>query len=149
MIDLTFLKPLVAQVLQDENKEWTIQGFGFLRTYFGFPINPKRYRLNLWDHQFTVPNVSTIHDHPWDFKSIIIAGEFANQRYNMETNSYNPTHSYATMKTGVGGKLDFSTTKTCALYPKNEELYFHGDTYQQLANEIHETKFVDGSVTLN
>ena len=81
--DLTFLKPLVATIMQDDRRSWTVQGFGFLRTYFGPPNAPKMYRLNLWDHHFTVPNVSTIHDHPWDFTSVIVAGEFANQRYNI------------------------------------------------------------------
>ena len=146
--DITFVKPLVASILRDTNREWTVQGFGFLRTYFGPPERPKKYRLNLWDSNFTVPNVSTIHDHPWDFKSLIVAGGFINQRYDMQIDG-NGTHSYATLKTGIGGKLDFSTTKTCSLYPKEKEYYVAGDVYFQLANEIHETLFKDGSVTLN
>ena len=147
--DLTFVKPLVATILRDKNREWTVQGFGFLRTYFGPPEIPKKYRLNLWDHQFTVPNVSTIHDHPWDFKSLIVAGEFTNQRYNMEINDTLPTHDYATLKTGEGGELIRSTTKSCILYAKYIESYEPGDTYSQKADEIHETLFLDGSVTLN
>ena len=27
--DLTFLKPLVSSILQDERRSWTVQGFGF------------------------------------------------------------------------------------------------------------------------
>jgi len=148
--DLTFLKPLVASVLQDDRREWTVQGFGFLRTYFGPADAPKRYRLNLWDSHFTVPNVSTIHDHPWDFKSVIIAGEFTNQRYVMQ--DFVPgeaTHSFTTIKTGEGGGLEKSAVETCFLSPEWEEDYGPGDTYSQRADEIHETKFTDGSVTLN
>lgn len=145
--DLTFLKPLVATILRDRNREWTVQGFGFLRTYFGSPEQPKKYRLNLWDSRLTVPNVSTIHDHPWDFKSVIIAGHFENQRYQMQ-NDGNKTHNYAILKTGIGGMLS-NDIKTCSLYPDIPEIYLPGDTYSQKANEIHETKFLDGSVTIN
>ena len=81
--DLTFLRPLVRRVLEDRHSKWTVQGFGFLRTYFGPPDAPKKFRLNLWDSDFTIPNVSTIHDHPWSFKSIIVAGDFYNQRYRL------------------------------------------------------------------
>jgi len=148
-IDISFLKPIVANVLEDENRNWTIQGFGFLRTYFGTKNNPKRYRLNLWDNRFTIPNVSTIHDHPWDFKSVIIAGEFLNQRYELENDESNPTHNYTILKTGEGGGLTKTDPKACKLIPYNEEFYLPGNIYSQKANEIHETKFVNGSVTLN
>jgi hypothetical protein len=152
--DLTFLKPLVASVLRDSHREWTVQGFGFLRTYFGPADAPKRFRLNLWDHRFTVPNVSTIHDHPWDFTSIVIAGEFANQRYTMkalpvQVEPIKYTHAFTTLKTGVGGGLEKSAFNACVLEPKPEELYRPGDVYHQRADEIHETLFADGTVTLN
>lgn len=153
--DLTFLKPLVANVLQDDKRAWTVQGFGFLRTYFGPASAPKMYRLNLWDSHFTVPNVSTIHDHPWDFVSVIVAGEFINQRYDQCTRDYSKpdpgqfTHAFTTIKTGEGGGLEKSAIRSCVLDPSREEHYLPGDVYGQRANEIHETKFADGSVTLN
>ncbi len=149
--DLTFLKPLVVQVLQDERRDWTVQGFGFLRTYFGPVANPKRFRLNLWDNRFTTPNVSTIHDHPWDFTSVIVAGEFINQRYHMAVRSAGVecTHAYTTLKTGIGGGLVKSDFNACILVPLHEEHYRPGNVYAQVAEEIHETKFKDGSVTLN
>jgi len=147
--NIEFIKPLVATILRDKTREWTVQGFGFLRTYFGPPETPKMYRLNLWNNKFTVPNVSTIHDHPWDFKSLIVAGEFANQRYDMEINSSNPTHSFTIIKTGEGGGLSKSPIQVCQLYPQTPEIYKAGDNYAQTADEIHETKFQDGSITLN
>lgn len=148
MNNLNFTKALVSSILRDEHRAWTIQGFGFLRTYFGPNSNPKQYRINLWDSRFTIPNVSTIHDHPWDFNSLIIAGLFKNQRYDLIEDA-DPTHKYAILKTGVGGKLDFDTTKSCHLAPKKIEVYCAGETYSQKADEIHETLFSNGSVTLN
>jgi hypothetical protein len=150
MDNLTFLKPLVADVLRDDHRRWTVQGFGFLRTYFGPPGQPKRFRLNLWDSAFTVPNVSVIHDHPWDFQSVIIAGEFRNQRYIMDmADKFAPQYSYTTIKTGEGGGLVREDTQVCGLTPKPREFYYQGDVYHQAACEIHETRFEDGTVTLN
>jgi hypothetical protein len=152
MTDITFLKPLVASVMQDDRREWTVQGFGFLRTYFGPAETPKKFRLNLWDHRFTVPNVSTIHDHPWDFTSVIVAGEFCNVRYKMKhpkLTDITPTHAYTTIKCGVGGGMTKSDFNACELVSGFEEDYYPGDIYRQRAAEIHETIFVDGAVTLN
>jgi hypothetical protein len=152
--DLTFVRPLVASILRDEHREWSVQGFGFLRTYFGPADAPKAFRLNLWDRRFKVPNVSTIHDHPWDFKSIIVAGQFANLRYEMEhlPIQIKPvicTHAFTTIRTGEGGGQEKDAINSCVLVPKPIEYYIPGDTYHQRADEIHETLFLDGAVTLN
>lgn len=149
MTDLMFLKPLVARVLQDNRHQWTVQGFGFLRTYFGPADNPKRFRLNLWDHRFSVKNVSTIHDHPWDLTSLIIAGHMQNQRYVLADYGATPSHSYTTIRTGEGGGLIKDPTRLAYLEPKLREIYDPGESYSQKADEIHETIFDDGTVTLN
>jgi hypothetical protein len=150
--DLTFVKPLVAGILRDTTREWTVQGFGFLRTYFGPPDAPKQFRLNLWDSEFTVPNVSVIHDHPWDFKSLIVAGETGNQRYLISKlkSLGAPTHAVTTITCGVEGKgAKYTSWDACVLTPEPFEHYYAGHVYAQRAREIHETKFLDGSVTLN
>ena len=151
--DLTFLKPLVSSILQDERRSWTVQGFGFLRTYFGPADAPKKFRLNLWDSRFTVSGVSTIHDHPWDFKSVVVAGDFSNQRYHMRRSvgglDLGPSHSFTTIKTGEGGGLEKSATEHCMLERQPTEHYHAGEAYYQRADEIHETYFADGAVTLN
>lgn len=149
LASLTYLKPLVARVLRDYNTIWSVQGFGMMRTYFGPPDNPKEFRLNLWDSRLAVPGVSTIHDHPWDFESIIVSGAFINQRFHFETDYDRATHVYTTIKTGEGGGMEKSPTKTCILEPSRPELYQPGDIYRQKANEIHETIYVDGCITLN
>lgn len=154
--DVRFLRPLIENILRHPTRaEWTVQGFGFLRTYFGGGDNPKKFRLNLWDHHFTVPDVSTIHDHPWDFTSIIVAGEFHNQRYDMvthDTDRVRPmawTHVFSTIRCGEGGGMEHDAAEHCVLNPKVPEHYNVGDIYHQKADEIHQTLFEDGSVTLN
>jgi len=157
---LTFVKPLVERVLRDPNSQWTVQGFGFLRTYFGGPDNPKEFRLNVWDSRLSVPNVSTIHDHPWHFDSLIVAGRFSNQRYLMvadldEPPALDPVPSiarhfaYTTIKTGEGGGMEKTPVRYAILKPWAVEPYNPGDTYHQESDEIHETLFTDGCVTLN
>lgn len=149
---LTFVKPLVERVLRApyaENK-WTVQGFGFLRTYFGPGENSKRFRLNLWDSRFTVPKVSTIHTHPWHFKSLIVGGQFCNVRYKTDSDSRRKaTHSFMQIKTGEGGGPEHSKPSPICLDACKPELYMPGETYFQSADEIHETFFKDGSVTIN
>lgn len=150
---LEFTRALVRSILLDKNREWTAQGFGFLRTYFGPADRPKQYRLNLWDKAFTVPNVSTIHDHPWDFRSLIVAGQTANQRYDKAPENWSnldPTHTFSTIKTGINSDLVKSEPRHCTLIPaRDREDYKIGDIYAQRASEIHETSFLDGSITLN
>lgn len=149
--DLTFLKPLVANIMQDDRRIWTAQGFGFLRTYFGPAGNAKKFRLNLWHRRFTVPNVSTIHDHPWDLTSVIVVGQLVNQRYCLRDLSENRwrAFNYTTIKTGEGGGLEKSPVMAGTLDPYPNEVYRPGDSYKQHAEEIHETIFADGTVTLN
>lgn len=153
--DLTFIKPLVSAVLQDDRREWTAQGFGFLRTYFGPADAPKKFRLNLWNRRFTVPNVSTIHDHPWDLTSLIVAGQLVNMRYCLRDirsgprPTVGPTHDFTTIKTGEGGGLEKAPVQYCELDPYPTEVYRPGMSYKQHAEEVHETIFADGTVTLN
>lgn len=151
-MNLTFLKPLVAQILRDQNTSWSVQGFGMMRAYFGPPDNPKEFRLNLWDSRLAVPNVSTIHDHPWHFESVVVAGHFTNQRYDLRAAGVEidaPTHQFTTIKTGEGGGMEKSPILLAQLHPYFTEVYQAGDRYSQNAEEIHETIYTDGCVTLN
>lgn len=148
--NLRYLGPLVEQILRNPARDWSIQGFGMLRTYFGPAHDCKRFRLNLWDSRFAVPGVSTIHDHPWHFRSIIVAGAFCNVRYTLNgLINYTATHAYRTIKTGEDGGPEMSQIQNCNLLPHRPELYKAGDEYNQGSDEIHETIYSDGCVTLN
>lgn len=149
-----FIKPLIEQFLRDPDtidRNWTVQGFGMLRTYFGPNNDRKRFRLNLWDDRLAVPNVSTIHDHPWHFESMIVAGVFVNRRFTMlPPSEYGcPTHTYTTIKTGEGGGIVKSEFQTAGLRSGPVELYEDGAIYSQLADEIHESVPARGTITLN
>lgn len=63
-------------------------------------------------------------------------------------NGYKPTHEYTIIKTGEGGGLK-GNSNVCNLILSSEANYNEGDSYSQKANEIHETTFKDGTITLN
>lgn len=137
------LRASVQAILeQPAGFDWTVQGFGFLRTYFG----GKRWRLNVWDSALAT-NASTIHDHPWQFQSWIISGHFDNQRY-AEIFDAAPTHRWMLLHTGVGGGPTPQGGLAC-LRARPLEHYAPGDTYFQAADEVHESFYGDGTVTLN
>lgn len=125
--------------------EWTVQGFGMLRTYLDAE---KRYRLNVWHKSLAVPGVSVIHDHPWDFKSLILAGQFYNTRYVEDVLNSEATHMGQRIRTGEGGGPE-GKPFSVALAAVHREVYWDGDVYCQGAEEIHKSEYEDGTVTLN
>lgn len=142
-------RALVKTVLMyPRNHRWTLQGFGFLRTYLPFGPNAKRFRLNVWDNDLTLPGVSIIHDHPWDFTSWIINGEFRNLRF-VEDHFNGEEYMHMRIKCGeTGGSLG-TDALPIRLRAMPVECYTTGDIYQQRADEIHLSAFDQGTVTLN
>lgn len=148
--DVRFLKPLVEQLLREPDyHEWTVQGFGMLRTYIGPESNPSKFRLNIWDSRFAVPEVSTIHDHPWHFDSVIVAGAFCNVRYREDKNRTAYTHESMLIIPGPDGGPTKQPTEGAHLTALTPELYVAGDVYYQSADEIHQSIPYNGTVTLN
>lgn len=136
-----------AHVL-DQHKDfaWTVQGFGMIRTY----LDPeKEWRLNVWDNRLKIRGVSEIHDHPWDFESWVLAGEIANTRFHESDPKEGALpFQHIEIVTGEGGgplgEVD-SRYLLCA----RPEIYLVGQGYRQERKEIHITKAVPGTVTLN
>jgi hypothetical protein len=124
--------------------EWSVQGFGMLRTYLDAN---KRFRLNIWDSNLAVPDVSLIHNHPWDFYSYIISGKFTNVRYFKDPNG--DEYDWMVIKTGEGGGPDGRSgtiRMSPAIFP---QCYHQGDVYNQESTEIHKSMYTNGTVTLN
>lgn len=129
---------------------WTVQGFGMVRTY----LDPaKEWRLNVWDDRLRyVDTVSDIHDHPWSFRSWVLAGQIENQRFRHlcreEGDEPHLTHSMVEIKTGEeGGRVGPITSEI--LFPGPKELYVAGQDYAQNLSEVHRTVATRGCVTLN
>lgn len=147
--EIAAVRAVVQTVLErPAGFKWTVQGFGMMRTYFGGP--DKMWRLNVWDSKLAVDQVSVIHDHPWDFTSWILAGEFTNTRFRPWPFSGMTARLYdwAVIRTGEGGGPEGEGGRMW-LEPQPPEVYLPGHSYRQRAKEIHFSSFIDGTVTIN
>ena len=132
---------------------WQYQGLGMFRFYLA-----KDLRLHLWDPSQAVPEVSTIHTHPWNLHSEVLLGTICNQRYAVtETLSgraisltdggkeVGNTRSFWRQKLqcGVGGCLKddprLVVLERLPLETYSCEGVHVGNNYSQRAYEIHET----------
>lgn len=127
------------------DREWSIQGFGMLRTYLD---DERVERLHIWDTGQAVEDVSTIHDHPWDFTSRIVRGEIRNQRFVIHApTSGHPEFISARIRCGEGGGLVTEPAKV-TICSEAVERYEAGGTYSMLAPELHESFPTRGAVTV-
>jgi len=151
-MNLEVVKPLVKGILEaslcEAKKgnpgpypfEWTLQGLGMLRTYFGQSL-----RLHVWDSRYSV-GASEMHTHPWDMESFVVVGGITNIRYGPGLDEI-PNFWEQKIKCGAGGGLEGSPKKV-SLREFSPQLIKPGETYKQEAWEIHTSHPHDGTVTL-
>lgn len=126
--------------------EWSIQGFGMLRCYLS-----NATRLHIWSkaHQKT----SNIHDHPWDFTSIVLSGQIVDTNYIVtrhgmaEHLTEQPTHAMRTISCGPGG-CPHDDVVGVTLLETNRTHHKLGAVYSLKHDDLHETKFSSGAVTI-
>lgn len=125
-------------------KGWTVQGLGMLRLF----LTPdKKRRLHIWHSHLKVSDVSTKHTHPWDLSSVVVSGKLINHRYDEFEDVVNPSHNRVLIRCGMDG-CTLEPPTPVGLLPHPAEIYEVGQTYSQLAREIHDTGYVDGTVTV-
>lgn len=136
---------LVLSILQKwRSYEWTIQGFGFIRTKI-----QNVGRIHVWDSRLMTRYVSTMHTHPWPLKSAIISGELINQRFQeVEPIRNGVPYMHSRIATGEGGGLIGEPREVRMLPVDDPEFYLPGCTYEQKPEEIHRSIPQDGTVTL-
>lgn len=141
-------KLIVRKILERSDAyDWSIQGLGMLRMYLNDKSQSNMLRLHVWDSRYKVVNVSPIHDHPWDFESVIVAGAVKQTRYMENAGGYSKQlFNFCTIKCGAGA-CTLSEKTEILLSPFYEE-YREGQTYTQKKSEIHESFPEDGTVTL-
>ena len=147
-----------------DEHDWQVQGFGMLRTYLPGEAEP---RLQVWDQRLATWGNNAIHDHPWKFRSTIIAGRIYNQRYKIDAlcpdcgerggeakfgcphGSFLPNGHVTEIKPGTrGGLLSSRPVHPCRITPEPLEVYAMGDSYEQTHREMHLTRYAQGTVTL-
>lgn len=128
---------------------WELQGFGMLRCYL-----PGDLRLQVWDNTYAVPGVTTIHDHPWNFESLIVAGELLNERFGEvdptdQEGGPSATHMCRNIIPGVGlRRAGDGEDQPAYLVSYGTERYTAGMVYEQRYYELHESRPSRGTVTL-
>lgn len=126
-----------------ERHEWSVQGFGMLRTYLSPDL-----RLHIWDLDYRVSSVSDIHDHPWHFESIVLSGTIENRRYHIKQGAES-THHRGRIVCGPNpvehGAKD---VEPVGLEQWCEGIFKPGDTYRMRADELHASIPSPGTVTL-
>ena len=138
-MDIALHRALVRTILEHaEDYPWTMQDIGLL----GLRLDDRReYRLQVWDPSSAVGD-PPVHDHPFDFTSTVVAGEMTNTRYEEDPSGveyhrmrYTPPNEDAQQVDTV--RLAGSPTTLAA-----------GESYSQLAHELHDSRQVPGTVTI-
>lgn len=144
-----FIKKILEQSLLHaqgihNNTGWQIQGLGMLRLYLD-----KTVRLHVWHNGLVYPDTpSVIHNHPWEFVSRVIVGTLRNVRYTVASAGKNPNHHVAKILCGVGGGIIQESVKDVEMEISTVDEYKAGETYYQASDELHNTVFQNGTVTL-
>lgn len=143
---------LVKFILENADRfPWSIQGLGMLRLYLSPAV-----RLHVWSGEAKRPDVSTRHDHPWDFESTIVSGYITNVLYRftfrapfVDTDELSGFENYMEQQIvcGPGGGMD-AEPKPVELSIDHVRTYGPGETYSQDRNAIHESQPTDGTVTI-
>ena len=132
---------LVRSILEAPlGRRWSIQGFGMLRLY----LSPDQ-RIHVWSAEHRVADVSDVHDHPWHFRSDVIAGRMRNQRFR-EAGEGQPYFG-ATIQCGAGARL-VEPPRPVRLQAGPIEVYGPGESYAQRAQELHRSDPEPGTVTI-
>lgn len=126
------------------NREWSVQGLGMLRTYLD---SEHVFRLHIWDSQFRIPDVSPIHDHPWDMESIVVFGRLHQFRYT-ELFAGDSSKNFEVAYIKCGANAEVLSRGQVTLSRGVLETYIAGQSYAQRAEEIHESRPEDGTVTI-
>lgn len=144
--NIDICRALVRNVMDNSAQiKWSLQGLGMLRFYLTEDI-----RMHIWDGESAADGVSTIHTHPWDFTSLVIAGRAVNQRFEeraMESPQGEQTYLRQMIRCGEGGGLE-GEPGLVFLMPQPPEIVTAGYSYSQGAREIHESRPDDGAVTI-
>lgn len=140
----------VRDVLENwPDHEWQVQGFGMLRTYLPGETEP---RLQVWDQRLACWGNNAIHDHPWRFRSTIVAGTVFNQRFDISDRSKSPATRMGSITDIIpgtrGGQLSERPVKTCWITPQPVEVYSMSDQYWQTHREMHLTRYTQSTITL-
>lgn len=150
-------RELIAGILRQPlacGRTWSYQGLGMLRTNLD---EGGRMRLNVWNSNLVIPDISCVHTHPWDLKSYVINGTITNVRFQRMGDGFehllrDDGWDASGMVLGCGthpNGAKLSGQYNITLFPQHAEHYGTGEVYEQGRDEIHRSIASSGCVTLN
>ena len=133
------LKALVWAILtRAEAFPWRMQDGGLLGLWLD---HHREHRLHVWAPELLAED-PPIHDHPFDFTSTIVVGELVNTRYIEGASG----REHVRERYVLGNDQD-RCVDTVRLEGAATTLG-EGDSYEQLAPELHDSRQVPGTVTV-
>jgi len=138
-MDLALTQALVRTILEHaEDHPWRMQDIGLL----GLRLDDRReHRLHVWGPAYSV-GAPPVHDHPYDFTSLVVAGEMTNTRYVEHSSG----DGYSRVRYAVADE-EARTTDSVAL-TGSATVQRAGDEYSQRAEELHDSRQTPGTVTI-
>lgn len=144
--DLPMLRAAVLAILNNAPNlsGWSLQGFGMFRLYLS-----KEMRLHVWVPSFAVPDVTTIHTHPWHFTSTILSGRMVDKLYQVQPAvGLEATHRRQRIVCGPGGKACEEEPEHVVLALLQRAIFEPGRSYSLTADAAHESDPAPGTVTI-
>lgn len=141
-----FIKEFVRDILQKRHRHaWSVHGLGMLRCNLNQSL-----RLHVWSPDTRTVGVTDTHTHPWDFRSLVVAGLVVNTSYFKTTSSAVPNvEAFREWKVACGagghGPLEVGP---CYLGVISQLGYEEGQGYSHRATDIHSGNPMPGTVTL-
>jgi hypothetical protein len=163
IVDLRLLTVIRELLLlsRSHDARWSVQGLGMMRYYFQHEELMPGMRLHLWHESLRIPNVSTIHTHPWNFTSHVICGHIMNWKYtkvpespgkipDLSAPGYIGLGAYMCqrLKCGTGGGVEGDPVPIVLHRYGSGTGILPGQHYSQASHETHETEATDGTITL-
>jgi hypothetical protein len=138
-LDVSLHRALVRTILEHAGDyPWKMQDIGLL----GLRLDDRReYRLHVWDPSSDMED-PPVHDHPFDFTSMVVAGEMTNTRYEEDPSGV----EYSRMRFTPPDE-DSRTVDTVRL-SSTATILGSGESYAQLAHELHDSRQLPGTVTI-
>ncbi len=130
---------LVRTILEDAaDHPWRLQGIGLLGLWLD---DHREHRLHVWDPD-ALDGDPPIHDHPYDFASMVVIGELVDTRYLAD-----PAGDPFVRELYSPGAEDDRRRDTVRL-TGTSTAYGPGESYHLRADELHDSRQAPGTVTI-
>jgi len=140
--ELELLRATVSELLKRSGDpiHWSAKGIGMARLSL-----PNRRRLHLWHTNFMWADNALKHTHPWGLRSTIVAGVLENRRFTIGEDG----KPYHVRRVDCGaGTCEQYQVEDASLVRGRREVYNPGDSYSQDPGEIHESRAMEGTVSI-